>query len=601
MATNIKKIEIGQIRSRFVNHTNRMKAANSEANNILLGFPTDENSFSLVPYSGSRGKVIQNGIEIMSDVSVIVDENNGQTDITVYENIFDYFQAVDGLTVKDIGVIESSAWDGNFIDNNRLNTEGIMIAVISWGNPAAFYDQDFFLPSWYYHTIIKAILQHTGLTVVGDILTDERFTRLVMPYWGKSFLYPDSFIQSSKAQGIPDGGTNAPSTIGQRMEILRAYGNINETDDWYEHNSDFITVDVVLFVSITVQLWGTATQTWAELILLRGGVETSLATSVPVTTPNPTGNFSITETDIFLQDGDKLYIDFFSDSSTSPTVAFTVDSGEFTINPQNTVDRSNVNWNVLLSSEEISCMDLLSDFFVRFSLIPKQIGQVLYLKSLEEICADKSGAIDWSSKVIFGKKISFNPGDYAQVNNFDYQDSEDVGDPALGRGSFNLQHTKLPDTKQVFESLFHNTMTVVSIGPYRTAIINVYDSTSADIPDFVMEPGVRLLTLREKDSDEPAISFFGVNRNDYKVGYFVDSSREFDTGWNYFLSDFYSRLIASLEYCKILNRQFNLNEVDIRDYDPHKMVWDGTNYYIVNKISNYVEKKPVTIELFKVL
>ena len=256
-----------------------------------------------------------------------------------------------------------------------------------------------------------------------------------------------------------------------------------------------------------------------------------------------------------------------------------------------------VSWSLLLPP--ILCRDLLSDFFNRFGIIPKQIESTLYLKTIDEIISDRSGSVDWSSKLVNPDNYLIGyETNYAQANYFSYQKSVDVSDPNLGRGSIDIANTNLDNSLTLFESVFSNSLTEVVVVGYNIAKIVVYDSASTGIDTFAEKPGLRLLTLRDRTTED-AVTFDATPRTDYRVGYFVDPSQTKDTGFEYFIGQHYGGLERSLQKNKIIDKYFLLTDYDISIFDPHLMIWDGNAYYIVNKISNFVSGRVTKVELFK--
>jgi len=599
MAISIKKIEIADLPKRFVNYTNQIKLLPTENNLILTGFANSERSQSSIPYSINNGKVIQNGIETIKNASIILNSSNDdEISINIYETFYDFFAAIKGLNISDINPIANSAWEATDIDDARTNTSGIVSVVINWGIGSPIYDVNYFLPCFHYHTIITSILQYTGLTLSGDILTDARFTDLVIPYPGEKFEYKESEISGLDAMGTSPGqAVGSPSiAVGILCQFSANYGNI--VSNAYLATTDHINSTVYADIDVSSIIWGTATLTFARIIRLRGGSETTLATSSNIVNPAGSGSFTFNTGSILLEEGDQVYVKFFSDATITLTVAYAVDTtSTLVVTSSTTVNRTNVNWNSLWP--EIPCIDLVHDFFNRFSIIPKLIENTLYLKSIQDIIEDRAGAIDWSGKLVKSNpNISFGTT-YAQENLFSYVDSELVNDKTLGEGSIDLDNSTIEVSNTVFTSLFENCKTEL-VGNYYTANMQVFDATSADITDFINPPSLTLLTKRDKASAEGAITFYAVGRTDYKVGYFVDPSQSKDSGWEYFLGEFYSGLESALQKNKIVTKQYYLNELDIANYDPHKMVYDGEGYYIVNAIRNFIPGNITKVELFKV-
>ncbi|MFN7609395.1 MAG: hypothetical protein ACK5QX_00440, partial [bacterium] len=51
---------------------------------------------------------------------------------------------------------------------------------------------------------------------------------------------------------------------------------------------------------------------------------------------------------------------------------------------------------------------------------------------------------------------------------------------------------------------------------------------------------------------------------------------------------------------KIVTRKYNLNDLDISTLDPHKLVFDNQEYFIVMEVKNYTPGRISTVKLFKV-
>ncbi len=262
-----------------------------------------------------------------------------------------------------------------------------------------------------------------------------------------------------------------------------------------------------------------------------------------------------------------------------------------------TVDRSVVIWNSLLKN--IPCSVFLKDFFNRFAVIPKQEDNVLYLKTIEEICTDTANAADWSEKRVNEKQTIDFQSTYGQSNHLSHTDSDSVNDPLLGDGVFTIDSNILPTDKTVFRSEFMNALTP-TLNSHKAIQIPVYDADSTDIDVFGEVPGLRIATLKDRTT-EPAITFNATPRTDYKLAYFVDGLLTKDTGFQYFTDQFYRILARALQKNKKITRYYYLSVIDIANYDPHRMVWDGEGYYIINKIVNFVPGKITKVELFKIL
>lgn len=676
----VQRQNMGNLTGRSVSFTNNFTAPWSEKNERLFGFARDENSNTALTYSLRPCKMIEGGVESSSNVLYITKAEDRKFSLQIFENIFDYFEAVNGKNISDINPIAPSAWLAPDIDAARLNTDGIVTALVFWGD--LVYNRNFFLPSFYYHTIIKSILEFTGLTLEGNILTDPRFTDLIIPFPGE-FEYPESYYKQFSERRVLSADVPITNSIDSEEFVFGPLMTV------YTHGTFFARV------SVGGISYGTGDA--LELRIRKNGVlvaSKALAISIA---PGATREIEYTD---FVAPGDFFGVYIYSNAMSGPGIDYTIVNGAgvssfINFTPDSVVHRGLVNWNALWP--QISCTDLLKDFFNRFGIIPNQIEGRLILKTLEEIIADVPGAVDWSGKLVNpkNKPISFKT-DYAQENLFSYNDL--VSDANLGSESLDIANTTLPLRKTLFKSVFGNSNTVqklgwlaalisvfdvnapedtgdftdgrsvvsadailqsddgkivfLSGGPYNFTIdvltsgttvmlkntgsntitliegagirlptgsfdidpdkyvILVYDSTAYpevylfDVITTTMETtqagGLRLLTLKDR-TVEGILIFDVASRSDYKLGYFIDDALPKDTGFEYFLGQFYPSLEAALQKTKTPTKDYLLNEQDVFGSDPQKMMYDGDGYYLVNKIINFKSERITKVEIFKLM
>ncbi len=110
------------------------------------------------------------------------------------------------------------------------------------------------------------------------------------------------------------------------------------------------------------------------------------------------------------------------------------------------------------------------------------------------------------------------------------------------------------------------------------------------------EPGLRLLLVRSPYVYEPEP--LGAPAG-FKVGYFIDDLAPFSLHWQSFLDEFYSELTEALQKAKLITRYYRLTERDINYLDFQKLTFDEGDYFLLNKIVNYVPGQSTQGELFK--
>jgi len=228
---SIEKIDIGKLQLRFASFTNAFDVPPTENNLLALGFPTNQNSASTSPYRFLDCKLIQNGVEIIPDARMLITKTKKNISVTIFENILDLYKNIKGKKLYDLLPITNSGWRDADIDAARLNTSGIVTVILNWGKSGAIYQEDYFLPCFYYHSIITTGLEATGLTVSGEILTDNRFTDLVMPFNGDEFIYPQTYTNTAIGKASPTANYSIPDLLVSDGDVRIDLGTAEYGED----------------------------------------------------------------------------------------------------------------------------------------------------------------------------------------------------------------------------------------------------------------------------------------------------------------------------------------------------------------------------------
>lgn len=579
ISTNISRAEVGAIASRSVTYTNSLSTPNTKNNCALFGFPFEVNSNSSIPYTLRIGRYIVDGITILPQAVIqIVSAENNLFKLRIYENVYDFYLNIKGKTLRELDIITPSAWTPAGIDSARNTTSGIVSAIVDWNNPSgAVFQSSFFLPSFYYHTFVTATLELTGLDPEGSILTDDDFLELIIPYFNDSFEYPEDFYSQFNTLNILGSGVPATNQVNAEAIV------VGENFTAASHGT------FQAFFSVGGITWNGGTNLIGRI--KKNGV--TVASGTIATNPAPGGLLTITYEDFF-DVGDIVDMVVYSDDMSAPGTDYTRVANSFLqYTADGLVNPDLVVWNQLLTG--LSCQDLLKDFYVRFGIIDRVEDNRLILKTIEEIISDRAGALDWTDKLVEKTEVLFTT-EFAQENYFEYKDV--IGDETSGRGSISISNSNLKDSNTFFSSVFGNSETRTK-NDLILAKIPVFASDSADIYDFDNNPEVRLLTIKDRDT-EGSITFNGTPRTDYKIGYFTDNTKAKDTGMQYFIDNYYGGYSRSLQKSKAVTKFFLLLPQDIKDYNQHKMIFVTDSYYLVNKIIGFVPGKITKVELFKV-
>ena len=210
VSLTIQKINVAQLSTRYLSRTNQFTIPRTARNELILGMAGNPSVVTSVPYALQSAKVVQNGIEVIQDAKVkVISATRTEYTIQILENLVDVFTNVRGKYVSDLNPIAASAWDAAGIDAARTATSGTISALMWWGRSGAIYQSTYFLPCFFYSTIINKILKASGLNISGNVLSSVNYTDLVIPYPNESFVYPQDLIQ-----GFYDVGSNPSGGIG---------------------------------------------------------------------------------------------------------------------------------------------------------------------------------------------------------------------------------------------------------------------------------------------------------------------------------------------------------------------------------------------------
>ena len=596
IAWTIQRVDIGDLSKNYSSFSNTIKAGDTEKNNRTFQNAKLDNSDGTFQYAFQDFRLVQNGVETASGKAIVTGFDGNNYTLVLYDSFVSLLSFINGKKLADIDIWGTEAWNAAGIDTARLKTTGLVNAFSNWGRSLA-YEQNYYLPFFYYSTLITEILKLTGLTPQGGILSNTDFTDLAVSHVDK-FIYPEATLINVKRTATSSSQSLTLSIDQAFISISFPqvdYGTLPLTDTFVSdvtvnirYNSLNFTIDVLSASKGDVRIYGS--------------IQGLIATSPPITLDYTNSDQIYTFTGLEFLTGETVEVRFyFNKDAGYPGDSVFVDVGNggngtsYTIAGNTTVPRSKPYWKRLVNND-VTISDCLKDFFVRFGIIYKVNGNAIELKTNEEICTDTSSAVDWTNKRVNRKKslIDFKTT-YAQANDLSFSDSIDF--PDAGAGSLSINNSTLQSKKSLFKSALKNAK--MWTGSIKCLTFPVYDSGSTGISDIKNSTPFCLATLRNR-TNEAAITFDAIARTDYKIAYFLDNTRTKDSSFAYFLSKYYPSLTLALQKNKICKYQYNLNETDIANYDPHKMIFDNGSYYLINKISNFRSGKITTVELFKI-
>lgn len=257
--------------------------------------------------------------------------------------------------------------------------------------------------------------------------------------------------------------------------------------------------------------------------------------------------------------------------------------------------------------EGVTQLDLFKDMLFRFGQMPKYVNNKVYFKYIVDILNDQTNIIDWTSKrdLYTPESLQYSITQLALTNYYRYTIKEtDVLNSRYAEGFFSLDDGNLQAEKTTTSPVIAS-QDVYYNGLYWMKI-PVMDP--ANNQTFKTEPGFRLANMRSSYAYEPPIKY-DVAGPIGGGGYFVANFLKGDGGitglaWDSIFNEEYIRggtsFFSRLKNAKYTTRFYNLNDRDIQNLDPHKMIFDDGDYLMFPVIKNYIPGKATEVTLLKI-
>jgi hypothetical protein len=250
---------------------------------------------------------------------------------------------------------------------------------------------------------------------------------------------------------------------------------------------------------------------------------------------------------------------------------------------------------------DFSVKDFMNEIVHRFGLTmfkDKYSNRYEFLTLQEQL--QTSNVVDWSNK--FSKKVSesYLYGSYAQLNWFRYN----YNDKESNHSDWFIQvrNLNLPDSRNVITSKIYSPERVpVTYLDQDTNVYKLWNKEINDDSEVTYTPADKryyfLRSVGKLQGIELVSEFFSSQIAVYSYRENFSRLKFADI-----LTDYYNPLRAILDNTIIVNAEIWLTDVDIISFDFKKLYYIDqlSNYFIVNKINNYISGKPTKVELLRV-
>jgi len=482
-------------------------------------------------------------------------------------------------------------------------------------------------PSVYYKNVIQAIYEKAGYQAEQTaIFSDDIHTNAIITFSKKNFEYTGFFNQCREFKAE----LSEPVTISADGNVI--FDTIITKDLFGFYNpttGDYDTDPASAYEPEAT--WDTRSfygkfYAVMEVVLISGTFQFqirsqgfSALTSQTISTP---GRYLINlaavefdeDSDGFLIEGGDV-VSVYVDMTSAGSVRINKGFWYCTVNGKNH-EATNPGFYICELLPPTPQKEVIKDFFVTNGLVPFEKNRLLTLKSINEVIEDRASALDWTTKRdrTFKDGIEFQRA-FAQNNYFTYPSNDKFFDPYYTRGNIKVPNQTLEPENTLYQRIFNGSSDVsVNAGGGDSFYIGfipvlnqngeklgLSDTVAYPVEDeeFGEDPGLRLMMVRDRRSGEPNVSYDGNSRNDYLMANFLLPGKT-QLAFEIFLERFYSKAYKGIERNKFISRFYRLNDADISQVHPHKLIYDDGSYFWLNQIEEYTGNGLTKVYLFKV-
>ncbi|TFF32178.1 hypothetical protein [Mucilaginibacter psychrotolerans] len=646
---------LAEVKNQQGNTSNQFKLPLTQRNRQILGFPDDIAFANEQPYDNYEAKIVQDGLEIIPNgIAVLNGVEDDSASLTVLSGNVDFFDALSGK-LYEMGDATSPygintpfepyqhTWNVDNVAASQTHTSGWIWPVVDYGNLVynATGNNDVNVrnlrPGFFIKTAIDLMVASVGYKAIGSLLSNPLYPLLIAQFSNDAFNHGTDYQNRPNPTGLlattgADFSVSHFTAAGNKGIIPFTIINNDEAGQ-YNGSNTFISKrisNVVIKVTIPrMRFQGKPDpthgsylkisihkQTEADEILVEHTIDIATFTRVPGTSGGgllgyvePENIIVSAQTDMAIGDQINVRYEFFEKRPS-----------QFTLYAGATFEISPTSQQVLYGQDvqcerifpDITQKDLLKDVLQRFGIVCQTDSNTrsINFASFKDIVGNIPIAKNWSRKCLDqGKSISFQLGNYAQVNYLKYKEDDAVVPKGFADSQINVKDKTLPASADLFESQFAPTQNRPYIGN-SIALIKMIEDGSTD-NDFSIGVSPRILIDKKIDLRNyggKTVKFTDGNPandkyvNDYiSVPYFYKSGEEYSLLWEDLRKAYYPELEKILQQTKKVVRYFILNPRDILELDlliPIYLEQDSAYYYI-NKIDSWRKGQPVRVELVK--
>ena len=593
--------DIGRLDNRQANFSQKVKLPKTKKNKLAFNNLGDGASVSTIPYE-------RNGIFLYNHTGEceifngwgVVESTNKYYNLTIYDGAIDFYKAIDNKVLTDIGVSDLN------------HTKSTATVVASWSdsspyryivadyNGKIFFSNsgnsvlniDYLVPSVNVKWLWDRVFSFFGFTYTGAVFQIEEFTNLWMTFpkgLSNSELVPQLIYNNSSFDDVVINNEqrravehlNPAPTEGQFIFNNVAF-EIPEDGTYIFEQTGSVTVDV---------------RDGTDVVLNEDGFLSLAINVVDYITDTPS-TFLDTNNVLSLSQGDTIFWYVRSPGDDIINVYFNSVNIKIKKLEGEIIDFEN-------ALIDFKVKDFLNEILWRFNLTPfkdKYTNNIDFLTLSQRL--QNTNYYDWSDRYTGQVNEKYIYSNYGQQNNLKYKYNDQESD--FNDGKLLINNVNLPDSVDVIKSNIYS--------PNKEKN-EIYDSLYNVYPLWQKEAneGTSNINIKYKSLDK---RYYFLRSEDITQSGFIGSeslteSQSF-TGYprerytrlpfQDIVQDYYMQMYGILNETKLIEVNIRLDDNLVNNIDFKRLVFikQLSNYYIINKIPNYVSKGVYKVELIRV-
>jgi hypothetical protein len=631
VALSKKSATIGNLQNRYSSFTNKFNIPATRANRSALGITQFQDN-SGVPYDTLNGKIISGGIEIATNVSVIIESVSDSISLSIRAGNGSIFDKFNSTFLYDIDTSDiDQYWNGTAILNSLTNdwTDGIIFPITQTGNQSLLFNRiqsKGVIPFVFCKSLFERIATLFGYTWTGDTYTNDQFEKLLIaisslnisqrfaqtlgcrmelvPFSyinALSVLYPNFTIQYDPWNLIFDSGNTDPTLGATKAYFVPLPGSYTVEFDY-----DVTVTSKVLAQSRIMEVVVDLRNAAGVSIINKAIVDISPAVINVATNYTGTAivNFSFDEifdnipvwennTQAANNFGATAFVQMIFDLSGS-NVDVSFNSGEFRVQ-EIAVQQTHFH-------RPLSIADHLPEWTI--GQFVKEVGNIFgaiynvdeYTKEIEitrldEISTNKNEALDWSEKLDLSQEITvtFTASGIGQTTTLQWNEF------LLYAYNLSVANDQLPDNTTYIKS--EADYSISAILGLQTIPVMSFDVWDIDNGRIDMDNNARFGML----GSNPGTIIIGNpltgSRTPFPFAYFDYTGSQHSLDWGVLFSRYFDSLLVPMtDKIQRVTCFIRLNDVDIQKFKFKYPIFiqHFNRYFYVDEISEYTGKNQST-------